>query len=99
VTTTDLQQPTIQMKVQEFEEAVKIRLSADNVVIEEPGFFYLDDDYDDRMDGVIPTDEEYGDMIQESMPDVDDIETYDKYLNAEFVINRGDEPIRVRVYK
>jgi hypothetical protein len=44
-------------------------------------------------------DEEYGDMIQEPMSDVDDVETYDKYLNAEFVINRGDERIRVRVNK
>jgi hypothetical protein len=67
----------------------------DNFVIEDPGFFYLDDD-NDRIDGIVPTDEEYGDMIQEPTPDV---ETYDKYLNAEFVINRGDEPICVSVNK
>jgi hypothetical protein len=99
VTATDLQQPTIQTKVRDFEEAVKARLSEDNFVIEEPGFFYMDDDDDDRIDRVIPTDEEDGDLIQESMPDIDDVELYDKYLNAEFVINRGDEPVRVRVNK
>jgi hypothetical protein len=99
VTTTDLQQPTIQTKVKEFKEAVKVRLLEENYVIEEPGFFYLDDDYD-RIDGIVPpTDEEYGDMIQEPTPNVDDDETYDKYLNAEFVINRGNEPICVRVNK
>jgi hypothetical protein len=38
-------------------------------------------------------------MIQEPTPDVDDVETNDKYWNAEFIINRGDEPIRVRVNK
>jgi hypothetical protein len=98
VKTTDLQQPTIQTKIEEFEEVIKATLSEDKFVIEEPGFFYMDDDDDDddQINGVILTDEEYGDLIQEPTPDVDDVEKYDKYLNAEFVINRGDEPIRVR---
>jgi hypothetical protein len=99
VTITDLQQPMIQMKVKEFEEAVNTRLAEDNFVIEQPGFFYIDDNDDGCDNGIIPSDEEYGDMIQEPMAEVDDIEIYDKYLNAEFVINRADEPVRVRVSK
>jgi hypothetical protein len=51
------------------------------------------------MNGLLPTDEEYGDMLIEPIPDVDDVETYEKYLNAEFVIDRGDGPIRARVAK
>jgi hypothetical protein len=98
VTITDLQKPTIQTKVKEFEEAVKVQLSENNFMIKEPGLFYLDDD-EEQIDGVVPTDDEYGDMIQESMPDVNEVEIYDKYLNAEFVINHGDEPVRIRVHK
>jgi hypothetical protein len=71
----------------------------DNFVIKQPGFFYIDDNDDDRDNGIIPSDEEYGDMIQEPMAEVDDTETYNKYLNAEFIINRADEPVRVRVAK
>jgi hypothetical protein len=54
-----------------------------------------DDDYQ-----LVPTDEEYGDMIQESKkPDIDDIEMYDKYLNSEFVVDRGGEQVRAKVVK
>jgi hypothetical protein len=32
--------------------------------------------------------------------DVDDVETYDKYLNAEFIANHGDNDlVKARVYK
>jgi hypothetical protein len=39
-------------------------------------FFYIDDNDDGRDNGIIPSDEEYGDMIQEPMAEVDDIEIY-----------------------
>jgi hypothetical protein len=39
-------------------------------------------------------------MIPEPKPDVDDVETYDKYLNAEFIVNRADgDAIKARVRK
>jgi hypothetical protein len=62
------------------------------------GVFYLEDeDVDDAPnDGNIPTNEKYGDMIIEPRPDVD-VKTYDRYLNAEFIVNRDGEPVRARV--
>jgi hypothetical protein len=68
-------------------------LSEENFILEEPGIFYLDDEESNGCDEWIPTEEEYGDMLIEPIPDVDDIETYNKYLNAEFVIDCGDGPI------
>jgi hypothetical protein len=37
-------------------------------------------------------------MIQESRPDVD-VDTYDRYLNAEVIVERDGEPLRARVVK
>ena len=48
-----------------------------------------------------PTDEEYGNMIQEEKKDVGefDNDAYDRYLGAELSINGGDGEIRGRVVK
>jgi hypothetical protein len=64
------------------------------------GIFYLEDEdvNDAPNDGNIPTDDEYGNMIIELSPDID-VETYNQYLNAEFVVNRDGEPVRARVSK
>jgi hypothetical protein len=50
----------------------------------EPGVFYLQDTEapDDYINPNIPNDDEYGDMIQESRPDVDNVEIYDGYVNV-----------------
>jgi hypothetical protein len=58
-----------------------------------------DNDENGDVSGLIPLDEEYGEMIQDPCPDVDDVETFDRYLNAEFIVHRGDEPIRAKVVK
>jgi hypothetical protein len=62
----------------------------------EPGVFYPLRDVEAPEPvvhaGDVPTDEEYGDMIQEPLPDVDDVDTYDHYLNAEIVVERDGEP-------
>jgi hypothetical protein len=82
---------TVKERVLAIDTAVENRLAEDNYVIEDPNLFYLDDEYDDEPDNGwnpnIRTDAEYDDMIQEPKPDVDDIKTYDKYLNSEFVID------------
>jgi hypothetical protein len=70
----------------------------------EPGVFYLDDEPGDDAAAAdnlnMPTDEEYGDMITPPRPHIDDVETYDKYLNAEFIVNYGDgDSIKARVRK
>jgi hypothetical protein len=93
-------QPAIQDSVRLFDTSVTQRLADTNFQQVEPDVFYLDDEPGD--DAVannpnVPTDEEYGDMIPEPKPDVDDLETYDKYLNAEFIVNRADgEAIKAR---
>jgi hypothetical protein len=40
--------------------------------------------------GVVPADDEYGEMITPPRPDIDDVGTYDQYLNAEFIIHQAD---------
>ena len=68
---------------------------ADNV-------YYLDDDLDSAMNTVdetkIPSNEEYGKMLTEDKDDVED-EMFDKYLNAELMIDRGGETVRGTVVK
>jgi hypothetical protein len=103
ITTTDMAQPAIQDSVRVFDTAVSQRFADANFQQAEPDVFYLEDEpaNDDIVnDPNIPMDEEYGDMIPEPKPDVDDVETYDKYLNAEFIVNRSDgDAIKARVRK
>jgi hypothetical protein len=44
------------------------------------------DDHGGQQLGIIPTDEEYGDKFMDPCPDVDGVETSDRYLNAEFIV-------------
>jgi hypothetical protein len=107
VTTEDMRQDTIKEMVNGFNLAVNTRLDDVNfVIIDDGGLFYMDDVNDETnndengdVSGLIPSDEEYGEMIQDPCPDVDDVETFDRYLNAEFIVHRGDEPIRAKVVK
>jgi hypothetical protein len=51
----------------------------------------MEDEDEDPYDPImVPTDAEYGDMITDPRPDVDEVDVYDKYLNAEFLIHRAD---------
>jgi hypothetical protein len=68
----------------------------------EPGVFYLKDvdaPDDGYYDPNIPNDNEYGAMIQESRPDVNDVKIYDGYVNAEIIVDRDGEPTRAQVVK
>ena len=38
-------------------------------------------------------------MLHKPKPDIDDIEIYDQFLNAEFVVDRGGEQVRAQVEK
>jgi hypothetical protein len=100
VTTSDLSNTAVREAIENFDNAVNQRLAKENHVNIDLGVFYIEDeDVNDALnDGNIPTDDEYGDMIIEPRPDVD-VETYDQYLNAEFVVNRDGEPVRARVNK
>jgi hypothetical protein len=100
ITTTDMEQDAIKAAVQAFDTTIEARLSDENFTINEPGIFYMDDDdADDANEQMIPNDEEYGDMLQDPKPDIDDIEIYNKYLNSEFVVDRGGEQVRAKVIK
>jgi hypothetical protein len=102
VATEDLNKESTREKMREFDESITNRFADEHFVPMQPGVFYLqdvdapDDGYDDPN---IPNDDEYGDMIQENRPDVDDVEIYDGYVNAEIVIDRDGEPTRARVVK
>jgi hypothetical protein len=77
--------------VKEFDAAIAICLMDDNFQQAEQGVFYLEDEDNDPYDPtLVPTDAKYGDMITDPRPDVDEIDVYDKYLNAEFLIHRAD---------
>jgi hypothetical protein len=101
ITTSDMQQDAIRQLQQSFDESITERFADEQFVLMEPGLFYLEDvESPEPVDETnIPDDAEYGDMIHEPRPDVDDIDTYDQYLNAEVVIDRDGEPLRARVAK
>jgi hypothetical protein len=96
-----MQQDAIRQLQQSFDEAIIERFMDEQFMLMEPGLFYLEDveSPEPADEANIPADVEYGDMIHEPRPDVDDIDTYDRYLNAEVVINRDGEPLRARVVK
>jgi hypothetical protein len=91
ITLSDMAKDAVKTAVQDFELAVITRLNDKAHVTDEPGIFYLDDDDDDDTEEEatveVPTDEEYGDMLQEPKPNIKDVEIYDQYLNAEFIVN------------
>jgi hypothetical protein len=101
VITSDMSQPAIQEQVKAFDTAIELRLADANFMQEEPGIFYMDDEEANKQnDMMIPTDAEYGDMITEPRPEVDDVDVYDEYLNAEFIIHHADgDAIRAHVAK
>ena len=39
--------------------------------------------------GITPTDQDYGDMITRELPEADDEEAKDKYLNVELILDVG----------
>jgi hypothetical protein len=100
VTITDMDQDPIKNAVTAFNTSIAERLLDENFAINEPGIFYIDDDEANNDDeNLIPTEEEYGDMLQTPKLDINDIETFDKYLNSEFVVDRGGEQVRAKVIK
>ena len=106
VTEQEQAEPAITAKIQEFRLIVEQRLDDTNFVDWEskgPGF--LEDveepvEDDTQVKGVIPTDEEYGKMIQEPKPEADDLgEEYDNYLGAQIQLDVGGETLLGTVVK
>ena len=79
-----------------------MRLDEANFVNDADNVYYLDDDLDSAMNTVdetkITSDEEYGNMLTEDKDDMED-EMFDKYLNAELMIDRGGKTVNGTVVK
>jgi hypothetical protein len=75
IITSDMTQPAVQQLVKDFDTAIEIRLMDGNFQQAEQGVFYLEDEDENPHDPtMVPTDAEYGDMITDPRPDVDDVD-------------------------
>jgi hypothetical protein len=91
VITSDMTQLAVQDLVKAFDTAIAISLMDDNFQQAEHGVFYLEYENNDPYGPMlVPTDAEYGDMITDPHPDVIEVDVYNKYLNAEFLIHCAD---------
>jgi hypothetical protein len=78
ITIMDMAQDAVKASVHAFEAAVLERLDDAAHINDEPGIFYMDNDDEIAKDNEnVPTDEEYGDMLHEPKPNIDDVEIYD----------------------
>jgi hypothetical protein len=104
ITTTDMAADAMKARVATFDERLLTRLDDENFQLALPNHvLYLQDDDvpDDPSLQAIPPDAEYGDMLQASKPDADEIEfdTFDQYLGAEFLVNSNGETAMATVSK
>jgi hypothetical protein len=94
--------PERKKAIDHFNASLERNLNDENFQVDGDGsydsFHLLDTDVDDdyydntgviRNPELIPKDEEYGDMLVEERPEVDDEEAIDKYLNAELMLDMG----------
>ncbi|KAI2507370.1 Reverse transcriptase (RNA-dependent DNA polymerase) [Fragilaria crotonensis] len=105
ITVTDMAIDAIRDQVSAFDNDLAIRMNDENFQLDHPNpVFYLQDDVPfeaDAADDDIPPDAEYGDMNQPAKRDADDIEfdSFDQYLNSEFLVNNDGETAMARVVK
>ena len=105
VTTTDMSADAMKTRMSTFDANLLTRLDDENFHLDTPNHvFYLQDDAGPAIDTSshdIPTDAEYGDMLQQPSADADDIEfdTFDQYLGAEFIVNSNGETAMATVSK
>ena len=99
---SEIRTDAIKKRVDDFDKAINARLDEANFVNDADNVYYLDDDLDSMMNTVdetkIPSDEEYGKMLTEDKDDVED-KMFDKYLNAELMIDRSGETVRGTIVK
>ncbi len=108
VTRDDHLQEDTKKRIKEFKKRLEERLDDTNFVLQGEGGVDLkmledlvDDDGVDAIieGGIMPTEEEYGDMLIQECPKEDD-EALDKYLNMELTMGAGtDDERRGRVVK
>ena len=84
--------PNIMALIDSFDEALKVRLDDTNFIRDDgDGDSPYIQDYSPPPDsprrGVIPSDEEYGDMVYEQPPDDDEHEDLDNYIHAQLLLD------------
>ena len=90
----DLKKDEVKEKLQDFDNAVAVRLNDHSFLLPNVGGMYLDDIDDDDYEGE-------RDKISYDAPEQDDYtpEAYDQYLGAELLLPHGDEMVTGRVVK
>ena len=87
---SEMRTDAIKKRVDDFDKAINVRLDEANFANDADNVYYLNDDLDSAMNTVdetkIPSNEEYGKVLTEDKADVED-EMFDKYLNAELIID------------
>ena len=108
VTVAEAGTDEIKAAVEQFVQTVNERLSDIGHVQDTTGqtTAYIEDIPEEIVDtayiGIVPSDAEYGQMMVEGKPDVDDIEmteTYDKYIGAKLMMEVGDQQLQGKVVK
>jgi len=109
VTRDDYLENDTKKKIEEFNQRLEERLDDTNFILQgEDGvnLRMLEDITDEdgigamAEGGITPTEEEYGDMLVEERPDIEDDEAIDKYINMELTMGVGtDDERRGRVVK
>ena len=111
VTQDDYLQPDTRKEIEEFNRQLEERLKDDNFILKDEagnplGLAYLEDIEIDENPGVkveggvVPSDEDYGDMPVGERPEDDDEEAIDQYLNMELIMDVGsNDERRGRVIK
>ena len=97
VTREDLLNNETRQQVEDFDRSVEERLNKQGFLAQDADIsFFLQDEIDSDGPGVVttvmvPTNDEYGDMLTSESPEADDIgqELMDKYLNAELIFDTG----------
>jgi hypothetical protein len=102
VTHDDYLHEDIKKRIEDFDKKLKGRLDDSNFILQgedNVDLRFLEDIVDDNgigaigEKGIMPTDEEYGDMLVEERPEEDD-EAIDKYLNMELTLGVGTDDER-----
>jgi hypothetical protein len=107
ITTVNMATDAMKARVATFDNNLLTRLDDENFQLALPSHvLYLQDDdatTDEASSNLqgIPTDAEYGDMMQDPKSDADDVEfeTFDQYLGAEFLVNLNGETTMAKVSK
>ena len=107
VTQADMDDPKISERIRQFKLIVAERLDDRNFTDQEtkgPGYLEdveeLEEERRGHQRGIIPTDEEYGKMVQEALREAEEYEEgYDEFLGAEIKMNVGSEDVIETVIK